>query len=144
MAGELGSDCWQEQNTFQLSKTFLWILWPNQPPIQNVMRLLFWRKSSADFAAEFSLRSSVNFNNEWKWLPLRTRMFMATCLMGIGEYYLVCYYIQSVWIRSVKGERYQRLIKQAVFIDKLWKRDFLITSTAVLWEIYLEALLKLK
>jgi len=71
-------------------------------------------------------------------------MFMATCLMGIGEYYLVCYYIQSVWIRSVKGERYQRLIKQAVFIDKLWKRDFLITSTAVLWEIYLEALLKLK
>jgi hypothetical protein len=39
-------------------------------------------------------------------LPLRTRMFMASYLIGTGEYFLAYYYIQSVWIRIVKSERY--------------------------------------
>ena len=66
-AGEWGFECWQEQNKFQFSKAFLWILCPTQPSIQNVMGLLFRRNSGMAFEDDLSLRSSVNFNNTWKY-----------------------------------------------------------------------------
>ena len=44
---------------------------------------------------------------------LRTRMIMASYLIGTGEYYLTCYYRQSVWIRPIKVNGiYARLNKR--------------------------------
>ena len=39
---------------------------PTQPDIRNVMGLLFRRNNGAEFEADLSPLSSVNFNNEWK------------------------------------------------------------------------------
>ena len=63
----------------------------------------FPTNNGAGFEAELSLRSSVNFNNEWKYTSTPHTHVHGVILdrqRGILSYLL----LQSIWIRTVKGE----------------------------------------